>query len=114
MKNKNTDWEKEFDKFSEILKFEDGVERLAWKVNPVVVKNFIQSEKDLSYQQGREDVRKEILEGMPGKIELTPAITLNDHWGLTEGSLDRQVNNIDAYGFNRCLFQVEKVIKEIK
>jgi hypothetical protein len=66
------------------------------------------------YQQGVASTIQQcvlVLEGM--RKEIKPAQSLQDHWGMTETSITRIVDNNINYGFNQAIDEAITKIKEL-
>lgn len=58
-------------------------------------------------------VAKELLEGKPESKGYKPAEDIADHWGMTDTSISRQIDNMKALGWNEGLQAFENHIRKV-
>lgn len=55
--------------------------------------------------------RNEILARLPKATTYQEATNIADHWGMTETSIARQIDNMKSLGYNQALTEVRQLIE---
>jgi hypothetical protein len=66
------------------------------------------------FTQTQHTLLQQVRSQLPEKRVYKEATDITDHWGLTENSITRQIDNMKSLGHNEALAAVTKVLDELE